>query len=93
MVAIAPVLILIGASMIGTVKNIEWDNLSIAIPAFFTIVIMPFTYSIPTGIEIGLFFYLIASIVNKDSKKVSPIIYIFVILFIIDFIYKALFQG
>lgn len=91
MASIAPVLILIGVSMIGSVKSINWDDISIAIPAFFTIVIMPFAYSITAGIEIGFLFYVISKIVNKKGKEVSPIIYIFTILFIIDFIYKAIY--
>ncbi len=90
MAAIAPVLILIGVSMIGSVKSIDWQNISIAIPAFFTIVVMPFTYSVTSGIEIGFLFYIIANLVNGEPKKVPKIIYLFAALFLIDFIYKAL---
>ncbi len=90
MEAIAPVLILIGVSMIGSVKSIEWDDISIAVPAFFTIVIMPFAYSITAGIEIGFLFYVLSNVINKKAKNVSPIIYIFSLLFIIDFVYTAL---
>ncbi len=90
MEAIAPVLILIGVSMMGSVKSIDWDDISIAVPAFFTIVVMPFTYSITTGIEIGFLFFVIANLVNGRAKSVPKIIYLFSILFIIDFVYKAL---
>lgn len=90
MEAIAPVLILIGVSMIGSVKNINWDDISIAVPAFFTIIIMPFTYSITTGIELGFLFFIISNLVNKKGKETPLIVYIFSALFIIDFIYKAL---
>ncbi len=90
MAAIAPVLILIGVSMIGSVKTISWDDISIAVPAFFTIVIMPFAYSITAGIEIGFLFYILSNLMNKKAKDVSPIIYIFSLLFIIDFIYNAI---
>ncbi len=90
MAAIAPVLILIGVSMMGSVKSIDWKDLSIAVPAFFTIVVMPFSYSITTGIEVGFLFYIIANFVNGEYKEVSPMIYIFSILFIIDFVYKAI---
>ncbi len=90
MAAIAPVLILIGVSMIGSVKTIKWEDISIAVPAFFTIVIMPFAYSITAGIEIGFLFYILSNLMNKKAKDVSPIIYIFSLLFIIDFIYNAI---
>lgn len=90
MAAIAPILILIGVSMIESVGNIDWKDITIALPAFFTIVLMPFTYSITTGIQIGFVFYIVANVATGKTKKVSPIIYIFTLLFIIDFIYKAI---
>jgi len=57
--ATTPVLILIGSLMISNVKNIDWDDYSISIPSFITIITMPFTLSIPNGIVFGLSFYLI----------------------------------
>lgn len=90
MSAIAPVLILIGVSMIGSVKSIDWEDIGIAVPAFFTIVVMPFAYSITAGIEIGFIFYILSSIVRNKDKDVSLMIYIFSLLFIIDFVYKAI---
>lgn len=91
MAALAPVLILIGVSMMRSVKSINWEDISIAIPAFFTIIIMPFAYSITAGIEIGFLFYILSNIINKKLKNVSGIIYFFSLLFIIDFIYNAIF--
>ena len=90
MSAIAPVLILIGVSMMGSVKSIDWDDISIAMPAFFTIIVMPFAYSITAGIEIGFIFYILSNIASKKHKNVSLIIYIFSLLFLVDFVYSAL---
>lgn len=92
MAAIAPVLILIGVSMMQNVVNIDWKDVLIAIPAFFIIIMMPFSYSITTGIEFGFIFYAIISIVNKKAKEVSPMIYIFTILFVIEFVYNIFTQ-
>lgn len=90
MAAIAPVLIFVGLSMIENIVKIDWKDMLIAIPAFFVVVMMPLSYSITTGIQFGFIFYVIVNLVNGKGKKVSPIIYIFTILFIIDFIYKAI---
>lgn len=90
MAAIAPVLILIGVSMIGGVAQIDWSNILVAIPAFFIIVMMPLAYSITTGIQFGFIFYLIVNLVNGKKKEISPMIYIFTVIFLLDFIYKAL---
>ena len=62
MAAVAPVLILIGVSMFESVSSIDFKKLEIAIPAFFTIVMMPLGYSITTGIEFGFIFYSVISI-------------------------------
>ena len=90
MAAIAPILVFVGISMIENVSKIDWLDKLIAIPAFFTVVMMPLSYSITTGIQFGFILYIIVSLANKKGKEVSPIIYIFTILFIIDFIYRAL---
>ena len=90
MAAIAPVLIFVGLSMIENIVKIDWKDVLIAIPAFFIVIMMPLSYSITTGIQFGFIFYILVNLVNGKGKKVSPIIYIFTILFIIDFIYKAI---
>ncbi len=90
MAAIAPVLIFVGLSMIENIVKIDWKDALIAIPAFFVIIMMPLSYSITTGIQFGFIFYILVNLVNGKGKKVSPIIYIFTLLFILDFIYKAI---
>lgn len=90
MAAIAPILMFVGLSMIQNVLKIDWTNMLIAIPAFFIVIMMPLSYSITAGIQFGFIMYILVNLVNKKGKEVSPIIYIFTFLFIIDFIYKAL---
>lgn len=90
MAAISPILIFVGLSMIQNVLRIDWNNLLIAIPAFFIIIMMPLSYSITAGIQFGFIMYVLVNLVNKKGKEISPMIYIFSALFIIDFIYKAL---
>ena len=90
MAAIAPILIFVGLSMITNIVKINWQDMLVAIPAFFIVIMMPLSYSITTGIQFGFILYVIINLVNKKGKEVSPIIYIFALLFIIDFIYKAL---
>lgn len=86
MAAIAPVLILIGMSMLTNISSIRWKNAYYAIPAFFIIIMMPLSYSITTGIEFGFIFYAVVNIAKGKYKDVSPIIYIFSILFLIKYI-------
>ena len=90
MAAIAPILIFVGLSMLENILKIDLKDMLVAIPSFFIIVMMPLSYSITTGIQFGFIFYIIVNLVNKKGKEVSPIIYIFTILFIIDFIYRAI---
>lgn len=90
MAAISPILIFVGLSMIENIIKIDWKDKLIAIPAFFIVIMMPLSYSITTGIQFGFIFYILVNLVNKKGKNISPIIYIFTYLFIIDFIYRAL---
>ena len=90
MAAVAPILILIGVSMLENIGSIDWKDLMIAIPAFFIIVMMPLAYSITTGIEFGFIFYAIVNLYNGKAKEVSPIIYVFSVLFIIKYIMMAM---
>ena len=90
MASVSPILILIGVSMIENVGSIDWKDIAVAIPAFFVIIMMPLAYSITTGIEFGFILYALVNIVTKTKNKVSPIIYILSILFIINFIFQAL---
>lgn len=90
MAAIAPILIFVGISMIENIIKIDWKDVMISIPAFFIIVMMPLSYSITTGIQFGFILYVVVNLANGKKKEVSPIIYIFTLLFIIDFIYKAI---
>ncbi|GLC32053.1 NCS2 family permease [Clostridium omnivorum] len=83
--ATAPALIIVGVLMIGAVTNINFDDFEEALPAFLTLVMMPFTYSIANGIAAGFIFYTLIKIVTGKAKKVHPIMYIFTILFIIKF--------
>ena len=84
--ATAPVLILVGVLMMGSVKEIPWDDFSIAMPAFLTISCMAFAYSIADGIAAGFIFFTLAKVFNHEAKKVHPIMYILCALFIIRFI-------
>ena len=90
MAAIAPVLILIGLSMMDAINSIDFKDIVMAVPAFLVIVMMPLSYSITTGIEFGFIFYALAKLITGKGKEVSPMIYAFSIIFIINFIYTAL---
>ena len=75
---------------IENIIKIDWKDALIAIPAFFVVIMMPLSYSITTGIQFGFIFYILVSLASKKGKNVSPIIYVFTLLFIVDFIYKAI---
>jgi len=74
--ATAPALIVVGVFMFRIIKEIDFNDFEIAVPAFLTIVIMPLTYSISNGISVGFISYLIIMIASGDIKKVSPLLWI-----------------
>ena len=78
----AAALIYVGFLMLGSVKNIDWDNLKIAIPAFLTLAVMPFTYNISYGIAFGLISYIVISVFCGDIKKIKGSSWVIAALFI-----------
>lgn len=84
--ATAPALVIVGVLMMGAVTKIDFDDFTEALPAFFTIAIMPFSYSIANGIAAGIIFYPIVKLVTGKRKEVHPIVYILALLFILRFI-------
>ncbi|HNJ78895.1 MAG TPA: NCS2 family permease [Marmoricola sp.] len=83
--AAVPALVLVGFLMMQQVKGIEWDDLEIAIPAFLTIVLMPFTYSITVGIGAGFLAYVLIKIVVGKAAKVHPLMWVIAALFVLFF--------
>jgi AGZA family xanthine/uracil permease-like MFS transporter len=84
--ATAPALVIVGVLMMGAVTKINFDDFTEALPAFFTIAIMPFSYSIANGIAAGIIFYPFVKLVTGKRKEIHPIIYILAALFILRFI-------
>ncbi len=80
--ATAPALILVGLFMMSPIKEIDLDDYTEAIPAFLTIVMMPFAYSIAEGIVFGMVSYVLLKLVAGKAKDISPIMYVLALLFI-----------
>lgn len=87
--ATAPALIVVGFLMLAVVKNIQWDDLTVSIPASLTIIMIPLTYSISKGIGYGFIAYVLIKVFSGKSKGVHPLMYIASIFFVIDFILSS----
>lgn len=87
--ATAPALIIVGIMMLSAFKEIEWDKLEEAIPAFFAGIFMAFCYSISYGIAAGFVFYIIVKLCKKEAKDIHPVLWVSTILFILNFIILA----
>ncbi len=83
---IAPPLILVGCMMMKCVTRIDWEDLTEAIPAFLSIVIMPLTLSITEGISFGFISYALLKLVTGKGKRVHWLVYVFAVLFIVRYI-------
>ncbi|TMK79873.1 MAG: NCS2 family permease [Actinobacteria bacterium] len=80
-VATAPVLIIVGYFMMQLVKDINWTDASIGIPALLTIGLMPFTYSITNGVGAGFISYVVIKIIQGKARDVSWLLYIIAAIF------------
>lgn len=87
--ATAPALIMVGFLMVGTVSEIRFDldNLTEAIPAYLAIISMPLFYSISEGISMGVISYVLLNLAAGKGKKVTPLMYVLAVLFILKYIF------
>lgn len=83
--AIAPALIFVGILMASQLKHVEWDKLEVAIPAFLTLVLMPFTYSIANGIAMGFLSYTFVMVIQGKGKEIDKLMYFLSAIFILYF--------
>ena len=87
--ATAPALILVGALMTESIGRVEWTDFTEAIPAFVTLLATPLTFSIATGLSLGLISYTLVKVAAGKFREVSPVIWILTVLFIFRYIYLA----
>lgn len=80
----APAIILVGFFMMDGLRSIDWQDAEEAFPAFLILITMPLTYSIATGIGVGFIAYPILKLVRGHGREVSPMLYLFAVLFFIQ---------
>src|SRR5712675_1467012 len=85
--ATAPALILVGALMTQSIAQIEWSEFSEAVPAFMTMLATPLTFSIATGLSLGMIAYTVVKIAVGKLREITLLIWILTILFILRYVY------
>lgn len=83
--AAAPVLVIVGAMMMSQVTDITWAKFDVALPAFLTIVVMPYTYSIANGIGVGFIMFTLMAVARGKAKEVHWIMWLVSALFVVYF--------
>lgn len=85
--ATASALVLVGVMMMTPVKSLDLDDYTESIPAFFTLIMMPLTFSIAEGIVFGMLSYVILKLCSGKQKDISVIAYVLAVLFVLKFIF------
>ncbi|WP_301546962.1 NCS2 family permease [Gordonia sp. X0973] len=83
--AVAPALVIVGALMIGQIRTIDLTRFEYALPAFLTIVAMPFTYSIANGIGLGFISWVVLATARGKAREVHPILWAVAVVFVVYF--------
>jgi AGZA family xanthine/uracil permease-like MFS transporter len=87
--ATAPALILVGVLMSQSIAHVNWQDFSEALPAFITMVATPLTFSIATGLSLGLISYTVVKLASGKFQEINALIWILTILFILRYVYLA----
>ncbi|MDE6844318.1 MAG: NCS2 family permease [Lachnospiraceae bacterium] len=85
--ATAPALLFVGFLMITAVTQIDFDDMSEAVPAYLCLLAMPLMYSISEGIAVGVISYVVINLICGKSKKITPLMYVLAVLFICKYIF------
>ncbi len=88
--ATSPALIIVGIMMLSAFSEVDWSDLSEAIPAFFAGIFMGLCYSISYGIAAGFIFYCLVKIFKGEAKDINPVLWVSTLLFILNFIILAI---
>ena len=83
--AATPALIIVGFLMMTQIKDIDWTDVTIALPAFLTIILMPFTYSIAVGIGAGFVTHVVLKVATGKSKSIHPLLWVVAGAFVVYF--------
>jgi adenine/guanine/hypoxanthine permease len=83
--AATPALLIVGFLMMTQIKDIDWSDVTIALPAFLTIILMPFTYSIAVGIGAGFITHVVLKVATGKSKSIHPLLWVVAGAFVIYF--------
>ena len=87
--ATAPALILVGALMVASSARIDWEDPRVAIPSFLTIVTVPLTYSIATGLSFGLISFAVIELATGRGRRQQWVLYTLAALFVLRFVYLS----
>lgn len=87
--ATAPALIIVGALMLGSVAEIKWQDPLVSVPAFLTIVMIPLSYSIASGLGIGIAAYALLRVLSGRARRQEWLLYLLAALFVFRFIYLS----
>lgn len=87
--ATAPALIVVGALMTESIGRVAWSDFTDAVPAFVTVLATPLTFSIATGLSLGLISYTLVKLAAGRFREVSPVIWILTLLFVLRYAYLA----
>lgn len=85
--ATAPALVMVGMFMLSPIKDINFDDYTEVVPAFLTMIMMPFAYSIAEGISVGMISYVVIKLLTGRHKEISPLMYILAIIFLLRYLW------
>ena len=88
--ATAPALIFVGILMLGNIRDVDFSDMSNALPAFCTIVFMPFTYSIANGVAFGLITYCLMNIMTGKRREVRALTFMISVVFVVGYAFMTL---
>ncbi len=87
--ATAPALVIVGVFMFRNIKAVDFTDMKTAVPAFLTMILMPLTFSIATGLTVGFISFIIIAVFSGEARKISPVMWVVGLLSAINLVITA----
>ncbi len=85
--ATAPALMFVGFLMVSAVAEIDFKDMTEAVPAYLCLLAMPLMYSISEGIAVGIISYVVINLICGKAKKITPLMYVLAVLFVLKYVF------
>ncbi len=88
-IAVAPALLIVGALMVQSIRNVNWKDFTESLPAFVILLVTPLTFSVATGLSLGLIVFSVVKVAAGKGREVNGLLWVLTLVFVLRYAYLS----